>query len=91
MFVRGRIDHIALNVDDEDTLHRCRRRLLEAGAGDGATTDFGIALSVWFRDPDGLECEVVWNRPSASWTDCLDVDAAVRTTAEAWDAALLAT
>ena len=25
-------------------------------------TDFGSALSVFFRDPDGLEAEVVWNK-----------------------------
>lgn len=89
MFVRGRIDHIALNVDDEETVHRYRRRLHEAGSGDGGTTDFGFGVSVWFRDPDGLECEVVWNRPAASWTDCLDIDDAIRTTAEQWDAKLL--
>jgi hypothetical protein len=32
------------------------------GASDGTMTDFGAALSVFFRDPDGLEAEVVWNK-----------------------------
>jgi len=25
-------------------------------------TDFGSKLSVFFRDPDGLEAEVLWNK-----------------------------
>ncbi|MEO6570622.1 MAG: VOC family protein, partial [Ilumatobacteraceae bacterium] len=36
-----------------------RRRLLEHGATDGFVTDFGRAHSVWFKDPDGLEGEVL--------------------------------
>jgi len=35
---------------------------LYLGASDGTITDFGAALSVFFRDPDGLEAEVVWNK-----------------------------
>ena len=33
-------------------------------ATDGTVTDFGSALSVFFRDPDGLEAEVVWTKDS---------------------------
>ena len=39
-----------------------RTRLMHLGASDGTITDFGAALSVFFRDPDGLEAEVVWNK-----------------------------
>jgi hypothetical protein len=35
---------------------------MHLGASDGTITDFGAALSVFFRDPDGLEAEVVWNK-----------------------------
>jgi Ethanolamine utilization protein EutJ (predicted chaperonin) len=33
--------------------------LMARGASDGFVTDFGRAHSVFFRDPDGLECEVL--------------------------------
>ncbi len=36
-----------------------RRRLVARGASDGFVTDFGRAHSVFFRDPDGLEGEVL--------------------------------
>jgi hypothetical protein len=34
-------------------------------ATDGFVTDFGPILSVFFRDPDGLECEVCVQNPDA--------------------------
>ena len=36
-----------------------RDRLVESGASDGTVSDFGGALSIFFRDPDGLEGEVL--------------------------------
>src|SRR5262245_28949906 len=36
--------------------------LCDLGASDGTMTDFGAAPSVFFRDPDGLEAEVMWNK-----------------------------
>jgi catechol 2,3-dioxygenase-like lactoylglutathione lyase family enzyme len=62
MFGRGRIDHLALNVASREALDIVRERLMKLGASDGTVTDFGPALSVFFRDPDGLEAEVVWNK-----------------------------
>ena len=48
----------ALNDSDE-----IRRRMMARGATDGFVTDFGHALSLFFRDPDGLEGEVLlWVR-----------------------------
>lgn len=65
MFGRGRIDHLALqakSIDDFDTI---RQRLIERGACDGFVTDFGPLLSIFFRDPDGLEGEVCVPNPDA--------------------------
>lgn len=62
MFGRGRIDHVGLNVASREALDIVRERLIRLGASDGTVTDFGSALSVFFRDPDGLEAEVVWNK-----------------------------
>ena len=60
MFGRGRIDHFGLNAGSREALEEVRQRLMRLGATDGTVTDFGKQLSVFFRDPDGLEAEVVW-------------------------------
>lgn len=59
MFSHGPIDHIGLQAADRDAFVEIRRRLVECGATDGFVTDFGRAHSVWFKDPDGLEGEVL--------------------------------
>ncbi len=66
MFGRGRIDHIGLNASNRDTFEQVRARLMHLGATDGTITDFGAKLSVFFRDPDGLEAEVLWNKDAAA-------------------------
>ncbi len=66
MFGRGRIDHIGLNASNRETFEQVRQRLMKLGASDGTVTDFGAKLSVFFRDPDGLEAEVLWNKDSAA-------------------------
>ena len=65
MFGRGRLDHLALQADTIETFEEIRRRLMEAGAADDIVTDFGSMLSLFFRDPDGLECEVCVENPDA--------------------------
>ena len=35
------------------------------GAADDFVSDFGPMLSLFFRDPDGLECEVCVENPDA--------------------------
>ena len=40
-----------------------RTRLMNEGASDGTINDFGSAHSVFFRDPDGLEGEVLLTKP----------------------------
>ena len=65
MFGRGRIDHLGLQAASLDAFHTIRDRLMAAGASDGFVTDFGPVLSVFFRDPDGLEGEVLVANPAA--------------------------
>ncbi len=65
MFGRGRMDHLALQANSIDDFDTIRERLIERGASDGFVTDFGPLLSIFFRDPDGLEAEVCVPTPDA--------------------------
>jgi catechol 2,3-dioxygenase-like lactoylglutathione lyase family enzyme len=60
MFGRGRLDHCGLNARSRETFEHARTRRMHVGASDGTMTDFGSALSVFFRDPDGVEADVGW-------------------------------
>jgi catechol 2,3-dioxygenase-like lactoylglutathione lyase family enzyme len=59
MYGRGRLDHFGLNAGSQEAFEEARQRLMRLGASDGAITDFGSQRSVFFRDPDGLEAEVL--------------------------------
>jgi catechol 2,3-dioxygenase-like lactoylglutathione lyase family enzyme len=59
MWGRGRIDHVGLAAASPEAFETIRSRLVEAGASDGTVNDFGTAQSTFFRDPDGLEGEVL--------------------------------
>lgn len=60
---RGPIDHYALAVGSEEQLLEIRDRLVEVGASPGDVTQFGpTLLSVFFRDPDGAELEVAYQK-----------------------------
>jgi Glyoxalase/Bleomycin resistance protein/Dioxygenase superfamily len=63
--------HLAWEVDTLDTLEDLAGRLSEAGALVGSS-DHGTTKSLYGKDPDGLEFEVVWLIPA----DLLD-DAAL--------------
>ncbi len=65
MFGRGRIDHVGLQAASLDAFDTIRDRLVACGASDGFVTDFGPVLSLFFRDPDGLEGEVLIANPDA--------------------------
>ena len=65
MFGRGRIDHLGLQAASKEAFDEIRTRLMAVGATDGFVTDFGPVLSVFFRDPDGLEGEVCVANPGA--------------------------
>ena len=62
--------HLAWEVDTLDELEATAVRLAEAGAL-GGTSDHGTTKSLYARDPDGLEFEVVWLIPA----DLLDEQA----------------
>jgi catechol 2,3-dioxygenase-like lactoylglutathione lyase family enzyme len=65
MFGRGRIDHLGLQAASKDAFDTIRKDLMGRGATDGFVTDFGPILSLFFRDPDGLEGEVCVANPDA--------------------------
>ena len=65
MFGRGRLDHLALQAGSIAAFEAIRERLQARGAADDFVTDFGPMLSIFFRDPDGLECEVCVENPDA--------------------------
>jgi catechol 2,3-dioxygenase-like lactoylglutathione lyase family enzyme len=65
MLGRGRLDHLALQAASLEAFEEARRRLMARGAADDFVTDFGPLLSMFFRDPDGLECEVCVENPDA--------------------------
>src|ERR687897_824489 len=72
MFERGRLDHLALNVDSFEDFEVLRKRLVALGASTGEVTNFGALLSVNYRDPDGLDCELCWMVPGKELTDVVD-------------------
>jgi catechol 2,3-dioxygenase-like lactoylglutathione lyase family enzyme len=65
MFGRGRLDHFGLQAASIEGFEEIRQRLRDRGAADDFVTDFGPVLSLFFRDPDGLECEVWVANPDA--------------------------
>jgi catechol 2,3-dioxygenase-like lactoylglutathione lyase family enzyme len=69
MFGRGPIDHMGLQAESQEAFDEIRRRLIERGSTDGFVTDFGVAISLFFIDPDGLEGEVVLDKPGTGPDD----------------------
>lgn len=63
MFGRGRIDHLGLHAADLDSFVEIRDRLIAAGAADRVVTEFGRKISLFFRDPDRMEGEVLVANP----------------------------
>jgi catechol-2,3-dioxygenase len=58
----ARMYHSAWEVGELTDLVRARRRLTEAGALVGSS-DHGVSLSLYAKDPDGLEFEIFWTVP----------------------------
>jgi hypothetical protein len=56
---------LAFQAESLDAFETIRARLMARGAADEFVTDFGPILSLFFRDPDGLECEVCVANPDA--------------------------
>jgi catechol 2,3-dioxygenase-like lactoylglutathione lyase family enzyme len=63
MFGRGRLDHIGLHAASLEAFTEIRARLIAHGASDGVVTEFGRKISIFFRDPDQMECEVLFTNP----------------------------
>ena len=72
----ARMYHSAWEVGELTDLARARCRLIEVGALVGES-DHGVSLSLYAKDPDGLEFEVFWTVPGGTSvrTRALDLDA----------------
>ena len=58
--------HLAWEVDTIEELARMADELSSAGALTG-TSDHGVSKSLYARDPDGNEFEVMWAVPREAW------------------------
>jgi catechol-2,3-dioxygenase len=58
--------HLAWQVHTIDELVALRAKLVEAGSLMGES-DHGVSKSLYAVDPDGIEFEVMWAVPQASW------------------------
>ena len=61
----ARMYHSAWELAELPDLYRARRRLIEADALVGMS-DHGVSLSLYAKDPDGLEFEVFWTVPGGT-------------------------
>jgi len=73
--------HLAWQVDTIEELARLRTALIAAGSLVGES-DHGVSKSLYAKDPDGIEFEVMWAVPKENWpsgptTQRLDLDAEV--------------
>ena len=62
-YQRGQLDHLALTAPTQEVFREVRRRAMDAGATDGRVHDFGPAWGLKFRDPDGMEGDLMWADP----------------------------
>jgi catechol-2,3-dioxygenase len=58
--------HIAWQIDTIEQLAEMARTLTARGALTGAS-DHGVSKSLYGRDPDGNEFEVMWQVPKEAW------------------------
>jgi catechol-2,3-dioxygenase len=72
----ARMYHAAWEVGELTDLARAKQRLIEARALVGSS-DHGMSLSLYAKDPDGLEFELFWTVPGGTpaGTRPLDLDA----------------
>jgi catechol 2,3-dioxygenase-like lactoylglutathione lyase family enzyme len=56
---RGAIDHFGIAVDSLETLRDVEQRLIAVGADIGQIQKLGTDWSLFFRDVDGMELEVL--------------------------------
>ena len=67
---RGRVGlyHLAWQVDTIRDLAEMQARLVQMGALVGES-DHGVTKSLYGKDPDGIEFEVMWQVPRSQWGD----------------------
>ncbi len=67
---QGRVGlyHLAWQIDTIHDLAEMRERLLRMGALVGES-DHGVTKSLYAKDPDGNEFEVLWMLPRDEWGD----------------------
>ena len=72
----ARMYHAAWEVGELTDLARAKERLIQARSLVGSS-DHGTSLSLYAKDPDGLEFEVFWTVPDGApaGTRALDLDA----------------
>ena len=72
----ARMYHSAWEVGELTDLARARERLIAADSLVGSS-DHGVSLSLYAKDPDGLEFEIFWTIPGGqpAGTRPLDLDA----------------
>lgn len=58
--------HLAWQVHTLEELAALRARLLDVGSLVGES-DHGVSKSLYAKDPDGIEFEVMWAVPRADW------------------------
>jgi catechol-2,3-dioxygenase len=63
--------HLAWEVPTIEDLDAAARELSAVGAMSGAS-DHGVSKSLYGRDPDGNEFEVMWQVPREAWGDLAD-------------------
>ena len=61
----ARMYHSAWEVGELGDLYRARQRLIEVGSLVGMS-DHGVSLSLYAKDPDGLEFEIFWTVPDGT-------------------------
>ena len=71
----ARMYHSAWEVEDITDLVRARERLITARSLVGSS-DHGVSLSLYAKDPDGLEFEIFWTVPGGQpiGTRALDLE-----------------
>ena len=60
--------HLAWQVHTVEELAALREKLVAAGSLVGES-DHGVSKSLYAKDPDGIEFEVMWAVPRADWPD----------------------
>lgn len=70
-----RLDHLAIEYASEDSWRAQIRFLTSRGVELNTMVERGATWSIHLHDPDGLEIELVFERPREEWAD--DIQAAV--------------